>query len=201
MSSNFFLYSPLAPAEVEAARLAHGENVLPPPLPLPSWLCCLLPLLSSFAAVRVLKSIGPADANLLRATSADFVLYDADNAVVGDVLKVQAGERVPADCTVLAVGAADEGEGEAGAGVAVDEAEVTGVGRRRVPVGGAVHAGGTLLEGWCVCRVTAVGRGTRLGRLILAGKFPIPDKLKSGGEGGGGGEEETVQLLSGGKKS
>jgi len=60
--------------------------------------------------MKLYKQIVPIDASILRVTSDDFILYDADNAVVGDVIRVSEGDRVPADCVVLEVEGGEEGE-------------------------------------------------------------------------------------------
>lgn len=77
---------------------------------------------------------------------------DADEVVVGDVLVLEAGDRVPADARVLVAGA-----------LLVDTSTLTGESvPSSVGPGGAVHAGTFVVEGTADVLVTATGVQTRL---------------------------------------
>lgn len=80
---------------------------------------------------------------------------DASDVVVGDLLALESGDRVPADATVVAA-----------EGLRIDTSLLTG---ESVPVavdvGEEVHAGTFLVEGAATVQVTAVGATTSLARI------------------------------------
>ncbi|MCC7428321.1 MAG: copper-translocating P-type ATPase [Alphaproteobacteria bacterium] len=107
------------------------------------------------AAVRALMALRPDTATRIRDGAEEKVQIAA--LAAGDVIKVRPGEAIAADGTVT------EGEGE------VDESLITGESRpvAKAPgaavIGGAVNGAGLLMV-----RVTAVGQGSTLARIIRA---------------------------------
>ncbi|RIQ18234.1 cation-translocating P-type ATPase [Jiangella rhizosphaerae] len=80
---------------------------------------------------------------------------DATEVVVGDLLALESGDRVPADGTVVVA-----------EGLRVDTSLLTGESEPvAVAVGDPVHAGTFLVEGATTARVTAIGAGTALARI------------------------------------
>ncbi|AIJ23190.1 HAD-IC family P-type ATPase [Amycolatopsis methanolica] len=80
------------------------------------------------------------------------ITVDATELVVGDVLLLEAGDRVCADATVLS-----------GGRLSVDESLLTGESAPEHPdEGGRVHAGTYVVEGHGAASVTATGTHTRL---------------------------------------
>jgi len=99
------------------------------------------------------------------------ILGTADQLVPGDVIVVQPGDAVPADCRILAAG-----------GLEVDESSLTGESmlvRKSVAATGAVnvaergsmlYAGSVVAAGEASAVVVAVGHATELGRSADAGR-------------------------------
>ena len=80
---------------------------------------------------------------------------DAVEVVVGDVLVLEAGDRVPADARIVVAGA-----------LLVDTSTLTGESiPTSVEAGGIVHAGTFVVEGTADALVTATGSRTRLARI------------------------------------
>lgn len=92
------------------------ENTLQPPINCPSWACVLLPCINHLPSVKLFKIIKPDDAEVLR--DARWVFYDAGGLVVGDIIRINAEDIVPADCTVLSLGMdhCDEEDGDSSSG-------------------------------------------------------------------------------------
>lgn len=76
-------------------------NVVTPPVNCPGWICCLLPCIKSIPSMKVFRSIRPEDCEVLR--NGRWMRYDATALVVGDVVRLETGDAVPADCVVLAI--------------------------------------------------------------------------------------------------
>jgi copper-transporting P-type ATPase V len=118
------------------------------------------------SALRALLELGAKEARLLR--DGREVLVPVDDVVVGDLLRVRPGEKIPTDGEVV--------EGAS----AVDESMLTG---ESVPVEKAVGdtvAGATInTSGVLVLRATAVGADTALAQIVdlvqqaQAGKAPV----------------------------
>jgi len=112
------------------------DNKLTPPINCPSWACVLLPCINHLPSVKLFKLVQPHDAEVLR--DSRWVFYDAPGLMVGDIVRLNEGDIVPADCTVLSLGmdhceadgAADGGgDGDGGDEVTelvVDARNVTG---------------------------------------------------------------------------
>ncbi len=105
------------------------------------------------AAIGALLALAPATAQRRRADGAEETV-PAAALVLGDVVVVRPGQRMPADCLVL--------EGRSG----VDESALTGESRavEKNP-GDAVSTGTIALDGLLVLRAQAVGGATMLARV------------------------------------
>jgi len=104
-------------------------------------------------AAERLRELLPVRATVRRDGRATIV--DAADLVVGDVVLLEAGDRVCADATVLP-----------GGRLSVDESMLTGESRPVRPVAGqCVHAGTYVVEGHGAALVTATGARTRLAEI------------------------------------
>ncbi|MGX7829613.1 cation-translocating P-type ATPase [Actinokineospora sp. 24-640] len=118
-------------------------------------------------AAQRLRDLMPVRATVRRGGRA--VVVAAEDLVVGDLLVLEAGDRVCADAEVLA-----------GSGLAVDESTLTG---ESLPVrkqpGDPLTAGTHVVEGICQAHVTATGAGTRLAAVaaVTAGARRPPSPL------------------------
>ncbi|VEU40836.1 unnamed protein product [Pseudo-nitzschia multistriata] len=158
-------------------------NVVPPPVDCPAWLCIVLPCINHLKSMKAHKNCIPEDAEVLR--NGRWIRYDAASLVLGDVIRLEEGDVVPADCVI----AADEGE------LLVDLRVVTGQSRPKQVSG--INAkrrdqrtllfGGTVVQGHATALVTAIGTETTLGQLIKNGRFPVPEKESDD-------MEETIML-------
>jgi cation-transporting ATPase I len=118
------------------------------------------------AADRALRRLIDSSAVRVRVRrGSEEVLTTADQLVTGDVISVQAGDAVPADCRILEAG-----------GVEADESSLTGesqlVPKSAEPTAAAnvaerrsmLYAGTSLAAGTATAAVVAVGPATELGR-------------------------------------
>ena len=140
-------------------------NVIDPPVKCPGWVCCLLPCIKSIPSMKAYRQLQPEDAEVKR--NGRWTRYDAASVVRGDILRLEEGDMVPADCAVLTVNGTD---------VLVDVKGVTGEEKPRVITkedGPAkLYYGGHVLQGSCIAVATAIGPNTLLAMLIREGKFP-----------------------------
>jgi E1-E2 ATPase len=86
----------------EAAKRRRDDgagNTVDPPIKCPGWICCLLPCIKSIPSQRIFLSIQPEDAEVLR--DGRWIRYEASSLVRGDVIRLEEGDTVPADCTIL----------------------------------------------------------------------------------------------------
>lgn len=166
-------------------ELVHKDafNVVPPPVDCPAWLCIVLPCINHLKSMKAHKNCIPEDAEVLR--NGKWIRYDAASLVLGDVIRLEEGDIVPADCVVAVEGDNDD--------LLVDLRAVTGQTRPK-QVNGNAHKtrnqrtllfGGTVVQGRATALVTAIGTDTTLGQLIKNRKFPVPEK-------DGGDDEETM---------
>mmetsp|Transcript_21982 Transcript_21982/g.46367 ORF Transcript_21982/g.46367 Transcript_21982/m.46367 type:complete len:241 (-) Transcript_21982:304-1026(-) len=150
-------------------------NVVPPPVDCPAWLCIMLPCINHLKSMKAHKNCIPEDAEVLR--NAKWTRYDAASLVVGDVIRLEEGDVVPADCVIAVDDLRDDD-------LLVDLRVVTGLSRPKQFNSGVSRTrnqrtlmfGGTVVQGHAMALVTAIGTETVLGKLIASGKFPIPDK-------------------------
>lgn len=163
-------------------ELVHNDafNVVPPPVDCPAWLCIVLPCINHLQSMKAHKNCTPDDAEILR--NGKWIRYDAASLVVGDVIRLEEGDIVPADC-VIAVPI--DGEDD----LLVDLRVVTGQSRPKQFNNNSSNnnnnktrnqrtllLGGTVVQGRAKALVTAIGTETVLGQLIKTGKFPVPEK-------------------------
>lgn len=160
--------------------------------------------------MKMFRQIQPEDSEVLR--DGRWVNYDAPSLVRGDIIRMTAGDAVPADCAILSLGmdhvAIDPVEGE-GIGEAeemvVDVGSVTGEAKPRTlgsrddgsaePV--RLYYGGRVLQGSGIAIVTAVGPMTALGLMIRDGRWPPKEDLSDEIDGMGNDDEARASLIDG----
>ncbi len=79
------------------------SNQVSPPINCPKWVCCLLPCLQHIPKMKLFRSIQPEDAEVRR--DGEWIIYDANTLLLGDIIRLRSGDRVPADCVLLSLGA------------------------------------------------------------------------------------------------
>ncbi|CAB9517460.1 Sodium/potassium-transporting ATPase subunit alpha [Seminavis robusta] len=143
-----------------------GFNVVDPPINCPAWVCCLLPCIKSIPSMKTFRMIKPEDAEVLR--DGHWIRYDATSLVRGDIIRLEEGDIVPADCTVLSV---DDGQ------MLVDGRYVTGEDKPRScekkafkPI--QLFLGSHVVQGSGEAVVTAIGPNTKLATVIREKRFP-----------------------------
>jgi magnesium-transporting ATPase (P-type) len=178
--------------EAEARRESAGHyNTVDPPVQCPAWICCLLPCIKHIPSMKAYKQIAAEDAEVRR--NGQWIRYDASSLVQGDIIRLEEGDIVPADCLVLFL---EPGCSE----LLVDHRLVTGQEKpvsARAPtdssrmsssssssnnnelpgaspslVGIELFWGARVVLGSCVAICTAVGPQTRVARLIATKHFP-----------------------------
>lgn len=157
-------------------------NVVDPPIKCPGWVCCLLPCIKSIPSMKTFRMIKPEDAEVLR--DGHWVRYDATSLVRGDIIRLEEGDIVPADCVVLAV---DDDQI-----MLVDGRYVTGEEKPRScekngnqqqnckPV--QLFLGSHVVQGSGEAVVTAIGPNTLLARVIGEKRFPPQTSVVVGEE-------------------
>jgi magnesium-transporting ATPase (P-type) len=149
--------------------------------------------MKSFATVQ------PDDAEVLR--NGRWIRYDATSLVTGDVVRLEEGDLVPADCIVLLTttdGGDENDDHDDDEELLVDLKAVTGHERlkaiNRSTTTGRVqrqlYMGGKIVQGRGTAMVTGIGPRSLLGTLIRDGRFPpkepvVLETLLDGGGGGG----------------
>jgi len=78
----------------------YGSNIVPSPQPCPPWMCCLLPWLKNTATMQSYRRCVPDSAQITR--GGRNLCIDASSVVPGDIVYVETGDTVPADCRVIA---------------------------------------------------------------------------------------------------
>jgi magnesium-transporting ATPase (P-type) len=170
------VHTGLSIAQVTLRRQQYGNNTLTPPINCPGWICCLLPCIKHIPSMQVFRSIQPDAVEVKR--NQQWMRYDASGVVLGDVIRLEEGDVVAADCTVLLVDSTEE--------FLVDHSKVTG---ERAPksctkdntnntnntTSCQLYWGGQVLQGSAIAVVTAVGDHTLVGRLIQARRFPVQE--------------------------
>lgn len=180
-------------------REREGFNVVKPPVDCPAWICCLLPCIKNIPSMKAFAQIRPEDAEILR--NAKWIRYDASSLVTGDVIRLEEGDQVPADCIVLSV--------ESGGELLVDMRAVTGEDKPRsakvvdndqqYTQDMQLFWGGTVVQGSGVAIVTAIGMQTLVAGLIRDKRFPPTENVLLSKEVNtvtvGGGEDEGISLI------
>ena len=118
--------------------------------------------------MKTFRMIKPEDAEVLR--DGHWVRYDATSLVKGDVIRLEEGDIVPADCVVFQVH--DDGE------MLVDGRFVTGEEKPRScqthsnfkPI--HLYFGSHVVQGSGEAVVTAIGPNTKLASIIREKNFP-----------------------------
>jgi E1-E2 ATPase/Cation transporter/ATPase, N-terminus len=173
-------------------------NVVKPPVDCPAWICCLLPCIKNIPSMKAFKSCQPDDAEVLR--NGKWIRYDAASLVRGDVIRLEEGDIVPADCVVLCNdGNADDHSSE----LLVDVRAVAGVEALRSFPGGTeiaptmpllqLYYGGHVVQGCATAVITEIGPNTHLGTLIREGNFPPKGNTVSTANGEDG---DGISLMS-----
>jgi hypothetical protein len=166
--------------EVSVRREADGTfNVVEPPINCPAWICCLLPCIKHVPSMKAFRQVKPEDAEVLR--SGKWIRYDASSLVKGDIIRMEAGDIVPADCVVLSVDSEADllvdvkcvaGEDKPRVASAVPSTTGTGSGSVQ-PI--QLFMGGQVVQGSGMAVVTAIGPKTLLASLIREQRFPPKD--------------------------
>jgi len=185
---------------------ANITNTLTPPLNCPAWACVVLPCIKHIPSMKLFKIIEPHDAEVLR--NSRWIIYDAASLMKGDIIRLNEGDTVPADCTVLSLGMdhiSDNyrcNEEEEKLELMVDVSNITGELRPqsitpeksdgKLPVDCSVelYCGSFILEGSAIAVVTRIGNNTLISKLIREGKWP--PKRENGYVGLDGEEKEGV---------
>lgn len=117
-------------------------NAVDPPIKCPGWVCCLLPCIKNLPSMKAYRAMAPGDCDVKR--DGTWVRYDATALVVGDIIRIEAGDVVPADCVALKLirsdgrddddGSEEEGDEEEMEPLLVDHRNVTGEESHRVAI-------------------------------------------------------------------
>jgi hypothetical protein len=167
---------------------AGSFNVVPPPINCPGWICCLLPCIKSIPSMKAFASIKPEDAEVLR--NGKWIRYDAASLVVGDIIRMEEGDIVPADCLLVEVSGAEDDEE-----LLVDLRPITGEERLKTITAASLVAaseddaaaspntahklymGGKVVQGGATAVITAMGPNTLLAKLIREKRFPPTETI------------------------
>jgi len=174
-------------------------NVVDPPINCPGWVCCLLPCIKSIPSMKVFRSIKPEDAEVLR--DGKWVRYDATSLVRGDIIRLEEGDIVPADCVVLMVeddhmlvdGRYVTGEDSPRS---CDKDTTTGIVK---PM--QLFYGSHVVQGMGEAVVTAIGPNTMLARVIKEKRFPPESNLLNDSQYSDDDPEAGISLVSRGALS
>jgi len=158
-----------------------GFNSVDPPINCPPTVCCLLPCIKHVPSMKAFQRIKPEEAEVLR--NGKWVQYDATSLVQGDIVRLEEGDVVPADCVVLQL--------ESDTELLVDHRLVTGEEKPR----GApqnfdkegtkptqLFWGGQVVQGTAVAVATAVGSNTLVAGLIREKRFPPKGNVLEAGD-------------------
>mmetsp|Transcript_17269 Transcript_17269/g.26961 ORF Transcript_17269/g.26961 Transcript_17269/m.26961 type:complete len:220 (+) Transcript_17269:179-838(+) len=77
----------------------QGPNFIPSPQPCPQWMCCLLPWLKNTASMRSYNRCIAESAQTIR--SGRCLCIDSFSVVRGDIVYVEQGDVIPADCRII----------------------------------------------------------------------------------------------------
>jgi hypothetical protein len=181
----------LSADDVSQRREEDGTfNVVEPPINCPSWICCLLPCIKHTPSMKAFRQVKPEDAEVLR--SGKWIRYDASSLVKGDIIRMEAGDIVPADCVVLSVDSSSDCDHDGGSSdFLVDVKCVAGEDKPRVASSSSsatngsgagagagtvqpiqLFMGGQVVQGSGMAVVTAIGPKTLLASLIREQRFP-----------------------------
>jgi hypothetical protein len=91
----------LSTSQAKVKRHSVGLNSVKPPITAPAWLCCLLPCLLSTNSMKKYNECVPDYGFVKR--NGKWIKLDATSIVPGDILRIERGERVPADLRIINV--------------------------------------------------------------------------------------------------
>lgn len=157
-------------ASVSRERDGGVYNCIRPPVDCPAWLCIVLPCISHLPSMKAFQRIVPEDAEVLR--NGKWIRYDATSLVKGDIIRLEEGDVVPADCVVLSIN---------GNELLVDHRLVTGEDKPRgsivdpklnVAKPTQLFWGAQVVQGSGLAVVAAIGPNTLVASLIREGSFP-----------------------------
>jgi hypothetical protein len=156
--------------QASARREEVGSfNTVDPPIQCPAWICCLLPCIKHIASMKVYRQIKPDDAEVKR--DGRWIRYDSSSLVPGDLIRMEEGDVVPADCVVLKL---EDDCSE----LLVDHRYVTGEESPRSAKqnddhhGFQLYWGGRVVLGSAIAVVTDTGSNTLVAKLIREKRFP-----------------------------
>jgi hypothetical protein len=186
----------LSADEASAKRVEDGYfNTVDPPINCPGWLCIVLPCIKHVPSMKIFAQIKPEDAEVKR--DGRWIRYDASSLVAGDVIRLEEGDGIPADCVILQL---EEGCDE----MLVDHRYVTGEDKPRScthrsdgtakPI--QLFWGGQVVQGSALAVVTATGPKTMVASMIRDKRFPptVGDVLAAN-IGADDDEEQGVSLI------
>jgi hypothetical protein len=78
-----------------------GPNIIPPPVKCPAWLCCILPCLLRTESMSLYNECIPEYAVIKM--NSKWVNIDPSGVLVGDIVRIMSGQRVPADIRIIEV--------------------------------------------------------------------------------------------------
>jgi E1-E2 ATPase len=160
-------------------------NVVKPPIDCPSWVCCLLPCIHHIPSMKIYQQICPEDAEVLR--NGNWIRYDSTSLVVGDIIRIEPGDIVPADCIILQIMTNE---------ILVDMKYISGCDKPisiTLPIfdndNGTqqynnnlrrLYWGSRIVQGSAITVCTAIGSQTHVAKLIQQRKFPpLPTTISS----------------------
>jgi hypothetical protein len=76
-------------------------NLIPPPVSCPAWLCCILPCILHTDAMKTFNECIPQYSEVKM--NREWVKIDPIGILVGDIVRIKAGTRVPADMRIISV--------------------------------------------------------------------------------------------------
>lgn len=180
----------------ESASTRRKESGFPngarltPPMDCPAWACVLLPCINHMPSMKMFRMVQPDDAEVLRESR--WICYDAASLVPGDIIRLNAGDTVPADCTILSLGMSkidevSEDDLLSVEELAVDHKLIFGEKKPRTVnlnkdltcPPRQLFCGGMVLGGSTIAVVTAVGNQTLLASLIRDGKWPVQGDISN----------------------
>ena len=174
-------------------------NIIQPPLNCPKWAYIVLPCINHIPSMKRFKEILPHDAEVR--LDRKWVCYDATSLNVGDIVRLNEGDIVPADVILLNLGSefvsdndSDDNSEEVDIDASileliVDSSQVDGQAKPwTVTLNKSdgtvdaveIYAGSVILQGEAIAVVTKIGTDVLLSRLIMDGNWP--PKAKAGWE-------------------
>ena len=165
-------------------------NIVKPPINCPGWVCCLLPCIKNIPSMKAFSSIQPDDAEVLR--NSKWIRYDPASLVPGDVIRMEEGDIVPADCILVQLSTTTTTNNNSHSGdeeLLVDLRTITGEERLKsittADFMGSIsssdallprlYMGGKVVQGGATAVISAIGPDTLLAKLIAEHRFPAKE--------------------------